>query len=107
MHTDMFLSLVNPRLIEMIPDLLGLPHVHLDPAILVVYYGVLYHGCALGSTVQANEEGQKYIRMLYVCCLRTLPLWQREATGSTTDLIAALTMVSSAHSPLSSKSILD
>ncbi|KAG7038296.1 fungal specific transcription factor [Colletotrichum scovillei] len=92
MHTDMFLSLVNPRLIEMIPDLLGLPHVHLDPAILVVYYGVLYHGCALGSTVQANEEGQKYIRMLYVCCLRTLPLWQREATGSTTDLIAALTM---------------
>ncbi|KAK1701652.1 hypothetical protein BDP67DRAFT_22684 [Colletotrichum lupini] len=92
MHTDMFLSLVNPRLIEMIPDLLGLPHVHLDPAILVVYYGVLYHGCALGSTVQANEEGQTYIRMLYVCCLRTLPLWQREATGSTTDLIAALTM---------------
>ncbi|KAJ0302807.1 hypothetical protein COL516b_006844 [Colletotrichum fioriniae] len=103
---NMFLSLVNPKLIEMIPDLLGLPHVHLDPAILVVYYGVLYHGCALGSTVQANEEGHKYIRMLYVCCLRTLPLWQREATGSTTDLIAALTMVSSAPSPLSSKPVL-
>ncbi|KAK1660079.1 hypothetical protein BDP55DRAFT_677692 [Colletotrichum godetiae] len=92
MHTDMFLSLVNPKLIEMIPDLLGLPHVHLDPAILVVYYGVLYHGCGLGPTMQDTDEGLRYIRTLYICCLRTLPLWQREATGSTTDLIAALTM---------------
>ncbi|KAK6207949.1 fungal specific transcription factor [Colletotrichum tabaci] len=92
MHIDMFLSLVNPKLIEMIPDLLEMPHVHLEPAILVVYYGILYHGCALGSTSQEVDEGQKYCQMLYVCCLRSLPLWQREATGTTTDLIAALFM---------------
>ncbi|KZL67501.1 fungal specific transcription factor [Colletotrichum incanum] len=92
MHTDMFLSLVNLKLIEMIPDLLEMPHVHLDPAILVVYYGVLYHGSVLGSTSMETDEGLKYIQMLYVCCLRSLPLWQREATGTTTDLIAALFM---------------
>ncbi|TKW49366.1 hypothetical protein CTA1_12961 [Colletotrichum tanaceti] len=97
MHVDMFLSLVNPKLIEMIPDLLEMPQVHLEPAILVVYYGILYHGCALRLTSEeaadeAGDEGQKYCQMLYVCCLRSLPLWQREATGTTTDLIAALFM---------------
>ncbi|GKT46796.1 uncharacterized protein ColSpa_06977 [Colletotrichum spaethianum] len=61
----MFLSLVNLKLIEMIPDLLELPHIHLDPAILVVYYGILHHGSVLGSTSKETDEGSKYIPMLY------------------------------------------
>ncbi|KAF6821986.1 fungal specific transcription factor [Colletotrichum musicola] len=92
MQTEMFLSLVNRKLIELIPDLLELPHVHLDPAILVVYYGILYHGCALGASFVGDEESLQYVRMLYLCCLRSLPLWQREATGTTTDFIAAIFM---------------
>ncbi|KAJ0325455.1 hypothetical protein Brms1b_000763 [Colletotrichum noveboracense] len=54
MQTEMFVSLINLKLIKLIPDLLDLPHVHLDPAILVVYYGILYHGCALGATFEGN-----------------------------------------------------
>ncbi|KAK1854556.1 fungal specific transcription factor [Colletotrichum chrysophilum] len=93
MQTEMFVSLINLKLIKLIPDLLDLPHVHLDPAILVVYYGILYHGCALGATFEGNAgSGLQYVRMLYLCCLRSLPLWQREATGTTTDFIAAIFM---------------
>lgn len=93
MHTEMFNSLVNRKLIELIPDLLDLPHVHLDPAILVVYYSILYHGCALSATLEGSPDNLQYLRMLYLCCLRSLPLWQREATGTTTDFIAATFMV--------------
>ncbi|TDZ35871.1 hypothetical protein CTRI78_v011418 [Colletotrichum trifolii] len=92
MQTEMFVSLINRKLIELIPDLLELPHVHLDPAILVVYYGILYHGCALSATFTGKDEGFEYVRLLYLCCLRSLPLWQREATGTTTDCIAAIFM---------------
>jgi hypothetical protein len=93
MPTEMFKSLVNRKLINMIPDLLELPHVHLDPAIIVVYYGILYHGCALDATFEESLGNLQYLRMLYLCCLRSLPLWQREATGTTTDFIAAAFMV--------------
>lgn len=90
----MFLSLVNRKLIELIPDIIGLPHVHLDPAILVVYYGILYHGCGLPVSGTDPRNSQEYMRKLYLGCLRSLPAWQREATGSTTDLMAAIFMVS-------------
>lgn len=93
MHTEMFNSLLNRKLLELIPDLLELPHVHLDPAILVVYYSILYHGCALGATFEGNPDKLHYVPTLYLCCLRSLPLWQREATGTTTDFIAAAFMV--------------
>ncbi|KND93071.1 hypothetical protein TOPH_02093 [Tolypocladium ophioglossoides CBS 100239] len=81
--TDMFLSLVNKRLIELIPDIAGLPHVHLDYSILVLYYAILN---ALA------ERGIDYAKLCYLGCLRALPGWQQEATGSTTDFIAALFM---------------
>ncbi|KAF9877446.1 hypothetical protein CkaCkLH20_05146 [Colletotrichum karsti] len=92
MQTEMFVSLVNLKLIKLMPDLIDLPHVHLDPAILVVYYGILYHGCGLSASFEGDSEGLHYARMLYLCCLRSLPLWQREATGTTTDFIAAIFM---------------
>lgn len=107
MQTEMFVSLINLKLIKLIPDLLDLPHVHLDPAILVVYYGILYHGCALGATFEGNAgSGLQYVRMLYLCCLRSLPLWQREATGTTTDFIAAIFMVSFAPKAITNETVL-
>ncbi|RBA18292.1 hypothetical protein FPRO05_10587 [Fusarium proliferatum] len=42
MPTDIFLSLVDRRVIELLPDMIGLPHIRLDPAILVVYYYILH-----------------------------------------------------------------
>ncbi|KAH6995897.1 hypothetical protein BKA56DRAFT_627619 [Ilyonectria sp. MPI-CAGE-AT-0026] len=90
MRVDAFLSLIDAKLIEQIPDIIDSPFVHLDAAILVVYYAVLYHGCSLPSTVTNNIHHIKYARQVYLCCLRSLPNWQREATGTTTDFIAAM-----------------
>lgn len=93
MRADAFLSLIDAKLIERIPDIIDSPFVHLDAAILVVYYGVLYHGCSLPSTVTNKIHDIKYARQVHLCCLRSLPNWQREATGTTTDFIAAMLTV--------------
>lgn len=93
MHMHMFITLVNEKLIEAIPDVLNSPHIRLDPAVLVVYYNVLYHGCVFGPKIAGPLQAADYTGALYVCCLRSLPLWQREASGTSTDFIAALLMV--------------
>ncbi|KAH6896014.1 hypothetical protein B0T10DRAFT_479304 [Thelonectria olida] len=98
MHTDAFLSLADSKLIKIIPDIIDMPHVHLDAAILVVYYGILYHGCSLPTDMSmANVIPlSKHARKIYLCCLRALPNWQREATGTTTDFMAAIFMARAA-----------
>ncbi|TDZ22042.1 hypothetical protein Cob_v004954 [Colletotrichum orbiculare MAFF 240422] len=42
--TETFLSLVDRRTIEMIPDMITMKHVTLDACILVVYYAILWRG---------------------------------------------------------------
>ena len=93
MATDMFLSLINKRLVQLIPDMVGLPHVHLDFSIQVLYYAVLFHGCTLNVSNTPTARGTDYAKTCYLGCLRALPGWRKEATGSTTDFVAALFMV--------------
>lgn len=96
MPTDIFLSLVDRRVIELLPDMIGLPHIRLDPAILVVYYYILRMGCTIPVIDQEQNvhfTGIHYARSMYICCLRAIPDWQREAVGSTTDLVAATMLV--------------
>ncbi|WKT52785.1 hypothetical protein QSH57_003347 [Fusarium oxysporum f. sp. vasinfectum] len=103
MSTDIFLSLVDRRVIELMPDMIGLPHIRLDPAILVVYYYILRIGCAMPVIDQDQNvhfPGIHYTRSMYICCLRAIPNWQREAAGSTTDLIAAIMMTQAASDAL-------
>lgn len=92
MHSDMFVNLIDRKLIELIPELVEMNHVHLDGSITFVYYTVLYFGCSITASTP-NSADIQYCKAAYICCLRALPEWQREATGSTTDLIAALSMV--------------
>ncbi|KAF2420356.1 hypothetical protein EJ08DRAFT_598435, partial [Tothia fuscella] len=94
MTTDIFLGLIDRKLIELVPDLLESSHVTLDPAVLVVYFGILYHGCSLSdeSDYPFGKASSKYVEKLYIACLRSIPGWQREAKGTSTDLIAALFM---------------
>jgi hypothetical protein len=92
----MFFTLLDRKVIEMIPDLIELPYIHLDPAILVVYHSILYHGYVLSSQDSRNfreQYSEGYARKLYIACLRALPAWQREATGSIIDFMAATFMV--------------
>lgn len=93
MPAELFLSLVDRKLIEMIPDLLHMRHIKLDACMLLVYYAILYHGCFLPGKRSYGSPDKKYARQLYICCLRTIHIWQREATGTVTDFIAAIYMV--------------
>ncbi|KAJ3454559.1 hypothetical protein MRS44_013159 [Fusarium solani] len=94
-RTESFLTLVDSRLIKMLPDIIDMPHVHLDAGIIVVYHTILYHGCVLPAAfVDANDA--KYARQIYLCCLRALPNWQREARGTMTDFVAATLMARAA-----------
>ncbi|TDZ34282.1 hypothetical protein C8035_v010734 [Colletotrichum spinosum] len=90
--TETFLSLVDRRTIEMIPDMITMKHVTLDACILVVYYAILWRGCFIHNTRTFHSPDGKYARQLYLCCLRAIPSWQQEATGSITDFIAAIFM---------------
>ncbi|KPM45837.1 hypothetical protein AK830_g681 [Neonectria ditissima] len=97
MPVCMFLSFVDKRTIQLIPDIIGLPHIHIDPGILVIYYCILYHGCTLRASNESSNASMSYARLSYLACLRAIPGWQREATGTMTDLIAALFLTRIAH----------
>lgn len=90
MPACMFLGLFERRVIQMIPDIIDLPHIHVDPVILVIYYTVMYHGCSLKASNISSVVGIDYMNASYLGCLRAIPLWEREASGSITDLLAAL-----------------
>lgn len=89
----MFLSLVNRRLIELTPDIISQPHIHLDASLVILYYAILYIGSALNASIGSIEQQSGHPRLCYLACLRALNAWERDATGCTTDLIAALLMV--------------
>jgi len=80
----------NEKLFMILPDLLNQEHVHVDPAIILMYYGVLFNACCLPSSANLpSQSASEHTDRLYQLLLRTLPAWQRTSTGSTTDLSAA------------------
>ncbi|KAG9252157.1 uncharacterized protein F5Z01DRAFT_660982 [Emericellopsis atlantica] len=90
--TDMFLSLIDRKLVEMIPEMLNFPHVHIDSCVLVIYYSVLFHGCSIFAGTETAHANKHWAKLTYVACLRAMPIWQRESTGSMTDMIASITL---------------
>lgn len=74
-----------------------MPQVHLDASVLVTYYAILVRGCAIpdeNATVLQHRERHLNSVRLYGLAIRALPAWQREATGTMHDFIAAVIMVS-------------
>ncbi|KAM6511119.1 hypothetical protein FALCPG4_016121 [Fusarium falciforme] len=90
---DLFPALLNVQLIQLMPDIIGLPNVHLDAAIIVVYYCILYHGCFLRRQSTSASDNAKTTSKLYHRCLDAASAWEPQATGTTTDFIAAFFMV--------------
>ncbi|KAM5361369.1 hypothetical protein ACJZ2D_013139 [Fusarium nematophilum] len=90
---DLFPALLNVQLIELMPDIIGLPNVHLDASILVVYYCILYHGCFLRRELTPVAEITRTMNKLYNRCLRALSAWEPHATGTTADFVAAFFMM--------------
>lgn len=99
-RTEIFLEFIDPKMFRSIPDILDYPQIHIEAATLVVYYCILYFGLYMSKTTRRPGTGLSYTQQLYVCCLRSLPGWQREATGTRMDFLAGLFMVSCLHSIL-------
>jgi hypothetical protein len=100
MSPKIFPSLKDPRLIDekliyLMPDLIAMDHVQVDACILVIYYCILWQGCFRldDSSNSFISPDPRIVRQILICCLRAVFLWQREATGSITDFIAAMFMV--------------
>jgi hypothetical protein len=88
-------KLIDEKLIYLMPDVINMDHVQVDACILVIYYCILRQGC-----FQLDEGSNSFTgpdphitRQILICCLRAVSVWQREATGSITDFIAAMFMV--------------
>ena len=90
--------MVDRKLIDMIPDLIGMDPVHIDACMLIIYYCILWQGLWVQKPGSCNSPDKHYARQIFICCRRTIPIWQQEAIGSVTDFIAAMYMVCLRHS---------
>ncbi|GKU06977.1 unnamed protein product [Fusarium langsethiae] len=90
MPACMFVSFVDRRVLELLPEIINLPHIHVDPVMLVIYYSIMYHGCSLKASNTISHDSLTYVNASYLGCLRAVPSWELEASGTMTDLIAAL-----------------
>ncbi|RKK78738.1 hypothetical protein BFJ71_g16417 [Fusarium oxysporum] len=89
---DTFPSFINIKLMHLIPDIIDMPEVTLEPAVLVLYYSIVYHG----SVLIADDLGPQYSNLtqrVYGCCLRVLPAWRERSLGTKTDLISAILLM--------------
>ncbi|KIL87118.1 hypothetical protein FAVG1_09672 [Fusarium avenaceum] len=87
-------ALIDAKLLHLLPDLIQMKHVHVDACFLVVYYCVLWQGHFMLDEVTASlkEQDPRLSRNIYISCLRAVSTWQRQASGSVTDFIAATLM---------------
>lgn len=84
----MYSHFLNFSVVRVVPEIRDLPHIHTDPVIMVIYYGLLFNGCPEGVAPSTET-----MRNLYLCALRFVPVWQQQAFGSEADIVAALLMV--------------
>ncbi|GKU07436.1 unnamed protein product, partial [Fusarium langsethiae] len=87
-------ALIDAKLLHLLPDLMQMNHVHVDACVLVVYYCVLWQGHFMldEATARLKEQDPRLRRNIYISCLRAVSMWQRQASGSVTDFIAATFM---------------
>ncbi|RSL47671.1 hypothetical protein CEP54_013278 [Fusarium duplospermum] len=85
-----FPSLMNPKLLRLLPEIIDFQQVHMDPATMLTYYYVLHQGASMGRD-KAHMEGD-WLKKLYTCCIRALARWQHKTTGSPEDFYAAVLM---------------
>ncbi|KAE8414368.1 hypothetical protein BDV36DRAFT_303474 [Aspergillus pseudocaelatus] len=89
-------AMVDRKLIDMMPDLIGMDHVHFDASMLVIYYCILWQGLFFRKPTSCTSTDRHYARQVFICCKRTIPIWQQEATCTVTDFIAAMYMTQTA-----------
>lgn len=76
----------------LMPDIVDMPEINVDPASLILYYSVLYHGSLMITDETRRQEGTLEQRV-YISCLRAIPAWEEQAVKTKTGLIAAILLV--------------
>ncbi|KAL1957006.1 hypothetical protein VTO42DRAFT_6495 [Malbranchea cinnamomea] len=76
---------IDMKLMKALPDVINSSHVHLDPAVKLIYYNLLLWGRSMGSEQSADAAQHNYIR-----CLQLVPEWYASSRGTLTDLMAAV-----------------
>ncbi|KAE8327087.1 hypothetical protein BDV39DRAFT_193007 [Aspergillus sergii] len=89
-------AMVDRKLIDMMPDLIGMDHVHFDASMLIIYYCILWQGLFFRKPTSCMSNDHHYARQVFICCKRTIPIWKQEATCTVTDFIAAMYMTQTA-----------
>lgn len=73
------------NLMKAVPDVIDSSHVQLDPAVVLVYYNLIFHGRSMGQKSSSAAARHDYIK-----CLQAVPAWLESAKGTLMDLIAAI-----------------
>lgn len=60
-------------------------HIHVDPAIRLVYYNLLYHGYISGRPKEPTTA-----QRLYFQCRKALKVWQKAGTSNIMDFVASV-----------------
>ncbi|ETS76916.1 hypothetical protein PFICI_10790 [Pestalotiopsis fici W106-1] len=87
---EMWPNLINEQLMRIIPDLAGLPHVHIDQSAMLVYYNVLIDGALIRSTLAYGD--MKWARRIYHHCRNLVSAWDQGTTCTAMDFVAAILM---------------
>ncbi|KAH6697542.1 hypothetical protein F5X68DRAFT_272438 [Plectosphaerella plurivora] len=93
----LFPSFLDRKLIDMLPDLMDGPNVKIDASIVLIYYCLLWQGSFFRGPGTFSNADIAYTRQLFICCLRTIPVWYAEATGTIADFVAAIFMAQTAR----------
>ncbi|KAJ4082480.1 hypothetical protein NW756_010169 [Fusarium oxysporum] len=94
-RVDVFPDFINMELMYRIPDIINLPEITVDPAALILFHCILYHG-SLTLPASIAPQDWKTTRTMYIHCLRTLPAWRMRVLGTKTDLITAILLMRAA-----------
>ncbi|KAM0571659.1 hypothetical protein ACHAO2_008013, partial [Verticillium nonalfalfae] len=86
---DIFQDSINIKLMYLMPHMINMPEVNIDPAALSLYHGMLYHG-SLSVTTRATLQIENVTRVTYFHFVRAMAAWQKKFTGTRTDLVVAI-----------------
>ncbi|KAH6995398.1 hypothetical protein EDB80DRAFT_755440 [Ilyonectria destructans] len=84
---DTFPSFINIKRIYLIPEIINMPEISLEPAVVVLYYSILYYGSMVIED-ERDPQGGNLSQWIYGCCLRALPAWRERVLvlGTKTNL---------------------
>lgn len=78
----------------LIPEIINMPEISLEPAVVVLYYSILYHGSMVIKD-ERDPQGGSLSQWIYGCCLLALLACRERVLvlGTKTNLITSILLV--------------